>query len=96
MNFSRESEYAVRGMLALAGAPQPGALTLQEIAAQDNLPAGFLSKIFQKDGDHSVKAHGIEEPSHYRHNRKAFQELLRAELLEGMQNVIQVFGRQGA
>jgi Rrf2 family protein len=56
MNFSRESEYAVRGMVALAGTPQPGALTLQEIAARDNLPAGFLSKIFQK-----LVRHGLIE-----------------------------------
>ena len=48
MNFSRESEYAVRGMVALAGASPHAALTLQEIAAQRNLPAGFLAKIFQK------------------------------------------------
>jgi Rrf2 family iron-sulfur cluster assembly transcriptional regulator len=48
MNFSRECEYAVRGMVALAGAARGQALTLQEVAAQDNLPPGFLSKIFQK------------------------------------------------
>ena len=48
MNFSRECEYAVRGMAALAGAAPGQALTLQEVAAQDNLPPGFLSKIFQK------------------------------------------------
>ena len=56
MNFSRESEYAVRGMVALAGTARQGALTLQEIAAQDNLPAGFLSKIFQK-----LVRHGLIE-----------------------------------
>jgi Rrf2 family protein len=48
MNFSRECEYAVRGMVALAGASPGQALTLQEVAVQDNLPPGFLSKIFQK------------------------------------------------
>ena len=48
MNFSRECEYAVRGMATLAGASPGQALTLQEVAAQDNLPPGFLSKIFQK------------------------------------------------
>ncbi len=48
MNFSRECEYAVRGMVALAGASPGRAITLQEVAAQDNLPPGFLSKIFQK------------------------------------------------
>ncbi len=48
MNFSRECEYAVRGMVALAGAPTGQALTLQEVAAGHNLPPGFLSKIFQK------------------------------------------------
>ena len=48
MNFSRECEYAVRGMVALAGASNGQALTLQEVAVQDNLPPGFLSKIFQK------------------------------------------------
>lgn len=56
MNFSRESEYALRGMVALAGIagePQP-ALTLQEIAAKQNLPPGFLSKIFQKLVRHAL------------------------------------------
>jgi len=48
MNFSRECEYAVRGMVALAGEPRGQALTLQEVAAGHNLPPGFLSKIFQK------------------------------------------------
>ncbi len=56
MNFSRESEYAVRGMVALAGATPQGALTLQEIAAQGNLPPGFLAKIFQK-----LVRHGLIE-----------------------------------
>ena len=56
MNFSRESEYAVRGMAALAGAPPQEALTLQEIAAQGNLPPGFLSKIFQKLVRHGLIA----------------------------------------
>ncbi len=56
MNFSRESEYAVRGMVALAGAPPQEALTLQEIAAQGNLPQGFLAKIFQK-----LVRHGLIE-----------------------------------
>ena len=56
MNFSRESEYAVRGLVALAGAARPGALTLQEIAAQDHLPPGFLAKIFQK-----LVRHGLIE-----------------------------------
>lgn len=48
MNFSRECEYAVRGMVALAGSSSGLALTLQEVASRDNLPPGFLSKIFQK------------------------------------------------
>ncbi len=48
MNFSRECEYAVRGMVALAGASPRQVLTLQEVAARDGLPPGFLSKIFQK------------------------------------------------
>ena len=56
MNLSRESEYAVRGMVALAGGADQGALTLQKIAAQDNLPPGFLSKIFQK-----LVRHGLIE-----------------------------------
>ena len=54
MNFSRECEYAVRGMVALAGASPGQAITLQEVAAQDNLPAGFLSKIFQKLVRHAL------------------------------------------
>ena len=62
MNFSRECEYAVRGMAALAGASPGQALTLQEVAAQDNLPPGFLSKIFQKLVRHGlIRSHrGIQ------------------------------------
>jgi Rrf2 family iron-sulfur cluster assembly transcriptional regulator len=48
MNFSRECEYALKGMVALAHLPVAETLTLQAIAAQESLPAHFLSKIFQK------------------------------------------------
>jgi len=48
MNFNRECEYALKGMVALAGTAQHQALPLREIAAQEKLPQGFLSKIFQR------------------------------------------------
>lgn len=48
MHLTRESKYALLGLAYLAASP-PGQLTsLTEIADAQNLPANFLSKIFQK------------------------------------------------
>lgn len=54
MNLSREGEYAIKGMLALAGVSPRRALMLHEVAAQNSLPPGFLSKIFQKLSRHGL------------------------------------------
>ena len=48
MVFSRECEYALMGMAALAGDPGAQPVMLSEIAARGGLPLSFLSKIFQK------------------------------------------------
>ena len=48
MVFSRECEYALMGMAALAADPGAQPVMLSEIAARGGLPLSFLSKIFQK------------------------------------------------
>lgn len=54
MTFSRECEYAIKGMVALAAQPGCRPLKLAEIAAREGLPPSFLSKIFQKLLKHSL------------------------------------------
>ena len=48
MNFSRECEYALRGLVTLAAGAGGRPLMLSEVAARGGLPLSFLSKIFQK------------------------------------------------
>ncbi len=48
MTFSRECEYALMGMAALATDRGVSPLMLSEIAVREELPLSFLSKIFQK------------------------------------------------
>lgn len=48
MRFSRECEYALKGMVALAAEASARPLMLSEIAERGGLPLSFLSKIFQK------------------------------------------------
>lgn len=48
MTFSRECEYALEGLAALATEAGSRPLMLSEIAAREKLPHSFLSKIFQK------------------------------------------------
>ena len=48
MTFSRECEYALKGLAALAAEDGARPLMLSEIAARESLPLSFLSKIFQK------------------------------------------------
>lgn len=54
MTFSRECEYAIKGMVALAAQPGCRPLMLAEIAAREVLPPSFLSKIFQKLFQHGL------------------------------------------
>ena len=62
MTFSRECEYALRGLAALAGRAEARPLVLSEIAAREQLPLSFLSKIFQKLHKHGlvVSRRGVE------------------------------------
>jgi Rrf2 family protein len=48
MHLTRESEYALRGLVVLAAHPADATLTLAEIAKAKGLPNTFLAKIFQK------------------------------------------------
>lgn len=54
MTFSRECEYALKGMAALAAEAGARPLMLSEIAASEALPLSFLSKIFQKLLQHGL------------------------------------------
>jgi Rrf2 family protein len=48
MTFSRECEYALKGLATLVTEGGGRPLMLSEIAAHEDLPQSFLSKIFQK------------------------------------------------
>lgn len=54
MTFSRECEYALRGLAALVAEGGGRPLMLAEIAAREGLPQSFLSKIF-----HKLLKHGL-------------------------------------
>lgn len=56
MNLTRESEYALRGLVRLASYPPGTTVSHSEIAAAEDLPAAFLAKIFQKLARHGVLA----------------------------------------
>jgi Rrf2 family iron-sulfur cluster assembly transcriptional regulator len=62
MTFNRECEYALMGMAALAAEGGDRPLMLSEIAAREELPLSFLSKIFQKLLKHGlvVSHRGVE------------------------------------
>ncbi len=54
MNLTRESEYALRGLVRLATYPPGYMVSHSEIAEAESLPAAFLAKIFQKLARHGV------------------------------------------
>ncbi len=58
MKLTRETDYALRGLRVLARRAQHSSLTIDEVAAAEELPRGFLAKIFQK-----LSRHGILESS---------------------------------
>jgi Rrf2 family iron-sulfur cluster assembly transcriptional regulator len=47
MELTRKGEYAIRGILYLAGLPQGKVALISEIAQSAEVPKSFLSKIFQ-------------------------------------------------
>ena len=54
MNLTRESEYALKGLARLATYPAGTMVPMAEIAAEQQLPATFLAKIFQKLARHGL------------------------------------------
>ena len=54
MKLSRESDYGLRGLVALARRAPDKATMLAEIAAAEGLPYSFLSKIFRKLAQHRI------------------------------------------
>jgi Rrf2 family protein len=54
MKLSRESNYGLRGLVALARRAPDTATMLAEIATAEGLPYSFLSKIFQKLARHRI------------------------------------------
>ena len=58
MRLTRETEYALLGLRALARRPRGASVTIDEVAAAEDLPRSFLAKIFQK-----LSRHGILESS---------------------------------
>ena len=54
MRLSRETEYALQGLAFLARQGDGAVVQLADIAAAQNIPAAFLSKIFQKLARHGL------------------------------------------
>jgi len=54
MKLSRESDYGLRGLVALVRRDPDRATMLADIAAAEGLPYSFLSKIFQKLAQHRI------------------------------------------
>ncbi len=54
MKLTRETEYALRGLSALARRPSGTSFAVDEVAATEELPPSFLSKIFQKLARHGI------------------------------------------
>lgn len=54
MHLSRESEYGLKAMIYLAKQPPATVLTLHHVAEAQDLPVGFLAKIFQKLARHGL------------------------------------------
>ncbi len=58
MRLTRETEYALLGLRALARRPRGASVTIDEVATAEDLPRSFLAKIF-----HKLSRHGILESS---------------------------------
>lgn len=54
MRLSRETDYALQGLVFLARQGDGVVVQLADIAATQNIPAAFLSKIFQKLARHGL------------------------------------------
>lgn len=84
MNLTKESEYALRGLVRLAAYPPGQMVSHAEIAEAEQLPASFLAKIFQK-----LARHGVLEVERGRGNGYALRaspgQVLVAEVLEAVE-----------
>jgi Rrf2 family iron-sulfur cluster assembly transcriptional regulator len=54
VRLTRETEYALRGLTALARRPLGTAVPLSGLAVDEKLPTSFLAKIFQKLARHGI------------------------------------------
>lgn len=54
MRLTRETEYALHGLAALARRDHDSPVPLAELADSEDLPASFLAKIFQKLARHGI------------------------------------------
>jgi Rrf2 family protein len=54
MRLSRETDYALQGLIFLARQGDDAVVQLADIAATQNIPAAFLSKILQKLARHGL------------------------------------------
>ena len=59
MQLTRESEYALIGLSALASEPVGSVVSLAAIAEAKDLPRTFLAKIFQKLARHGIRVNSI-------------------------------------
>jgi len=84
LHLTQESKYALLGLASLAASP-PGRLTsLHEIAAAQDLPLNFLSKIFQKLARHGLLASGRGRGRGYGLARSP-REITMREILEAVE-----------
>jgi Rrf2 family protein len=58
MRLTRETDYALHGLAALARRADSAPVALAEIAHAENLPPSFLAKIFQKLTRHGILQSG--------------------------------------
>ena len=84
MRLTKESEYALLGLAALAAVPAGGLKSLGDIAENQRLPREFLSKIFQKMVRHGLLVSGRGRGSGYALARAPTSITLR-EILEAVE-----------
>ena len=84
MRLTKESEYALLGLAALATEPPGRSLSLAAVAEGQRLPREFLSKIFQKMVRHGLLVSGRGRGSGYALARSASRITVR-EVLEAVE-----------
>ena len=85
MNFNRECEYALKGLVVLAAEAGRRPLMLSEIAIREALPVSFLSKIFQKLLKHGlvVSRRGVQRGYTLARDARAISLRAILEAIEG-------------